>query len=314
MKTIRIGTRGSDLARWQASHVSDLLSRGETDLRMETLVISTMGDRILDVPLARIGGKGLFTKEIEEALLDRRIDLAVHSLKDLPTELPDGLALGAVVSAADPHDVLVSPGGVGLQELPPSARIGTSSARRRAQLRRARPDLVILDLRGNVPTRLRKLEQGEYDAIVLARAGLERLGLLDERARVLPAGEMLPAPGQGALGIEVRRGDAESAEVVAKLEDPWGRARTDAERAFLHALGGGCQVPVGALAERVGGDAGRLLLHGMVADLEGSRILIGEESGAVEAAGRIGSNLASRLIARGAAEILDAIRLRGDAG
>ena len=223
MKVLRIASRGSDLALWQAEHVAGRLRATSPGLEVGITIISTTGDRILDAPLSKIGGKGLFTKEIEDALLDGRCDLAVHSLKDLPTDLPAGLALGAVLSRSDPSDVLISAHGIRLAELPAGCRIGTSSLRRQAQLLHARPELSIQDLRGNVPTRLRKATSGEFDAVVLARAGLERLGMLDSVTEVLPFELMLPAPGQGALGIEIRQADEATARLVGRLEEPLAR-------------------------------------------------------------------------------------------
>lgn len=299
--TLRIGSRGSALARWQAEHVAALLRERHPGLSVEIVIIVTTGDRILDAPLARIGGKGLFTKEIEEAMLDGRVDLAVHSLKDLPTTLPAGLALGAVLSRHDPSDALISARGERFQDLPRGARIGTSSLRRRAQLLRARPDLVVETIRGNVPTRLKRAAPGDMDAVVLARAGVERLGLGAHITEILPAELLLPAPGQGAIGIEIRSGDTRVQGLLAGLQDPATRAAVDAERSFLRALGGGCQVPVGALAH-VDGDG--LSLDGMVADPDGGRLLRGARAGRTADAEVIGTGLAEELISLGAAEIL----------
>jgi hydroxymethylbilane synthase len=301
---IRIGTRGSRLALWQAEHVAGRLRDAHPDLEVAIETIRTTGDRILDAPLARIGGKGLFTKEIEEALLDGRVDVAVHSLKDLPTTLPEGLGLGAVLSRHDPSDVLVSAGGRGLAELPDGARIGTSSLRRRAQLLHARPGLEVVDVRGNVPTRLEKAASGAVDAVVLARAGVERLGLGERITEVLPAETILPAPGQGAVGIEVRQGDEPTLERLRGLEDEATRAATDAERAFLEALGGGCQVPIAALAVPPPDDPGALRLEGMVADVTGVRMLRGTRAAEIGQAHALGRALAIELIGRGASEIL----------
>lgn len=299
--TIRIGSRGSDLALWQAHHVADLLRSRLQGAMIEIVIVVTTGDRILDSPLPEIGGKGVFTKEIEEALLARRIDLAVHSLKDLPTILPDGLLVGAVLSRADPRDVLISRSGLTLAGLAPGARIGTSSLRRRAQIAHARRDLAIQDLRGNVPTRLRKALSGDLDAIVLARAGLERLALLDHVTEVLPVTTMLPAPGQGALGIEVVADAPDLSGIIAGLEDARARAETTAERSFLEALGGGCQVPVGALGRVSGAD---LVLDGVVAEPDGSILLRGRAKGRALDASAIGRSLADDLLSRGAGGIL----------
>jgi hydroxymethylbilane synthase len=303
-RTLRIGSRGSDLARWQANHAASLLRRILPDTAVEIVIVMTTGDRILDAPLAKIGGKGLFTKEIEDALISGTVDLAVHSLKDLPTTLPDGLALGAVLSRTDPSDALVSRDGRRFAELKEGARIGTSSLRRRAQLIHTRRDLAIDDLRGNVPTRLKKALTGAFDAIVLARAGLERLGLLDHATEILSADVILPAPGQGALGIEIRAEDPWLASVLRGLEEPETRAETDAERSFLQALGGGCQVPVGALAR---GRGENLVLDGMVAEPDGSILLRGRLQGSIRDARGIGHSLAMELISRGAGAILEGL-------
>lgn len=255
---LRIGTRGSALALWQARRVAERLAGLGVETEIE--IIRTTGDRITDVPLARVGSKGLFTKEIEEALLEGRIDLAVHSLKDLPVELPAGLALAAVPERESPLDAVV---GRRLAELPPGARVGTSSLRRAAQLRRLRPDLVIEDIRGNLDTRLRKLDEGRYDAILLAAAGLVRLGLEARIAERLAPETMCPAVGQGALAVETRAEPDPAFAVCAQLEDPAARCAVEAERALLAALGGGCQVPLGAHAWLGGG---RLRLRAVVAD------------------------------------------------
>jgi hydroxymethylbilane synthase len=314
MTTLRIGSRGSDLARWQAEHVAGLLRSVEPGCVIEITIISTTGDRILDAPLAKIGGKGLFTKEIEEALLDGRCDLAVHSLKDLPTELPDGLGLGAVLSRTDPRDALISARRERFGALPAGARIGTSSLRRQAQLLHARPDLRVETLRGNVPTRVRKGISGEFDGVILARAGLERLGLLESVSEVLSFDLLLPAPGQGALGVEIRDSDVRMADLLTRLEDSATRAAADAERAFLHALGGGCQVPVGAHARPRDGDAAWLELDGMVADPGGRTLLRGVKAGRIEEAEGIGAQLAAELIRRGAGAILESVRAAGAEG
>lgn len=305
MTRLRIGTRGSQLARWQAGRVASMFEAEHAHLDVEIVIVTTTGDRILDAPLAKIGGKGLFTKEIEEALLEGRIDLAVHSLKDLPTTLPDGLALGAVLERHDPSDAWVSPAGRRFRDLPRGGRIGTSSLRRSAQLLHARPDLEIRPLRGNVPTRVEKAGLEGLDGIVLARAGLERLDLGNRITEVFSYDLLLPAPGQGAIGIEVRAGDAEVAARVAPLEDRATRAATEAEREFLRALGGGCQVPIGALA-RVD-ENGRLVLDGMVAEPSGKRLLRDRRTGSPDHAASLGAALAADLVARGAGAILEAM-------
>lgn len=248
-----IGTRGSRLALWQTNHVADLLRAAAPGLRVEIQTISTRGDRILDRPLAEIGGKGLFTEELERALRDRTIDLAVHSLKDLPVQDPDGLVIGAIPKRATPNDALIARDASSLDDLPRGAKVGTSSLRRKAQLLLKRPDLEVVDLRGNVETRIAKvLERNEIDAAVLACAGLERLGLGHLISQVLPADVMLPAPGQGALGVQCREDDTELLALLEKLDHADTRAEVTAERALLDGLGGGCQAPIGALARANG--------------------------------------------------------------
>ncbi len=307
MVTLRIASRGSELALWQSRAVQAALRAADPALEVEIDVIKTTGDIIQDVPLAKIGDKGLFTKELDTALLSGAADLAVHSLKDVPTRLPDGLVLAAVTERADPRDVLLlPPGGSGdLDSLPPGARVGTSSLRRRAQLQALRPDLAVLDLRGNLNTRLAKLDRGDYDAIVLAAAGVLRLGWGERVAAYLDPPAWLPAVGQGALAIVARGDRTDVVERLRLLHDPHAAACTRAERALLRALEGGCQVPIGALG-RVEGD--RLVLHGLVAELDGGRILRVEESGPVAEADAIGRRAADALLARGAAGILSGIR------
>ena len=255
MPKLRIGSRGSQLALWQANHISALLRARGHEVQIE--IIHTTGDKITDVPLAMVGtkgglGKGIFTKEIEEALAAGRVDLAVHSLKDLPTELPPGFELAAITEREDPRDAFCSRQYTRIEDLPQNARVGTSSLRRQAQLKAIRPDLDIHPLRGNVDTRLRKLEQGEYDAIILASAGLKRLGKTELIKQIIPVEIMCPAAGQGALGIEIRAGDAAVRQQFEFLNDPATRAATSCERALLNRLGGGCQVPIGAFATVVG--------------------------------------------------------------
>ena len=255
MPKLRIGSRGSQLALWQANHISALLRARGHEVQIE--IIHTTGDKITDVPLAMVGtkgglGKGIFTKEIEEALAAGRVDLAVHSLKDLPTELPPGFDLAAITEREDPRDAFCSRHYTRIEDLPQNARVGTSSLRRQAQLKAIRPDLDIHPLRGNVDTRLRKLEQGEYDAIILASAGLKRLGKTELIKQIIPVEIMCPAAGQGALGIEIRAGDAAMRQQFEFLNDPATRAATSCERALLNRLGGGCQVPIGAFATVVG--------------------------------------------------------------
>ena len=303
-----LGSRGSWLALWQANFVKTTLERAASvEVRIE--IIRTTGDKITDVPLALVGGsKALFTKEIEEALLERRIDLAVHSLKDLPVELPAGLALGAIPAREDACDALISRHGQKLKELPAGARVGTSSLRRSLQLRLLRSDLAVEPLRGNLDTRLRKLDEGRYDAIVVALAGLKRMGWADRATQVFSVEEMLPAIGQGALAIEARADDKELLAGLDCLRDPDTEAATQAERAFLRRLGGGCQVPLAAHA-RVKQE--QLELAGVVVSLDAARAVRGVESGPQAEAETIGRRLAERLLKDGAQEILAAIEQAG---
>ncbi len=293
-----IASRGSQLALWQARWVQQKLSDAGHESRIE--IIKTTGDKITDVPLAKVGGKGLFTKEIEEALLEGRADLAVHSLKDLPTELPAGLVLAAIPAREDPRDAMV---GRRLADLPRGARVGTSSLRRAAQLRQLRPDLEIESIRGNLDTRLRKLDEGRYDAILLAAAGLKRLGWSDRIAELLPAEVMCSAVGQGALAVETREEGA-GRGVCAALDDANTRAAVTAERALLASLGGGCQVPMGAHASV---EAGQLRMVAVVAAPDGSELIRGASEGPAADAARIGRALGNDLLARGARKILDAV-------
>ena len=267
MPKLRIGSRGSQLALWQANHISTLLRARGHEVEIE--IIHTTGDKITDVALAKVGTKGMFTKEIEEALAAGRVDLAVHSLKDLPTELPKGFEIAAITERQDPRDAFCSRNYASFQELPQKARVGTSSLRRQAQLKAVRPDLDIHPLRGNVDTRLRKLEQGEYDAIILAYAGLNRLGKTELVKQIIPADIMCPAAGQGALGIEIRQGDAPTRKHLEFLNDAAARAATTCERALLNSLGGGCQVP-SVLSQKLRRQAA---LESIVADPDGSKLL-----------------------------------------
>jgi hydroxymethylbilane synthase len=295
---LTIASRGSQLALWQARWVGVKLSALGHECRIE--IIKTTGDKITDVPLAKVGGKGLFTKEIEEALLDGRADLAVHSLKDLPTELPAGLTLAAVPEREDPHDAVV---GRKLADLPYGAIVGTSSLRRAAQLRRLRPDLIIESIRGNLDTRLRKLDDGQYDAIVLAAAGLKRLGWADRIAEILPPEIMCPAVGQGALAIETRASGT-GWDACAALNHAATHSAVTAERAFLRALGGGCQVPIGAHATV---DGARLHLSGLVIAPDGSAVVNGGRDGEAAQAEQIGAELGAMLLEQGARAILETI-------
>ena len=298
---IIIGTRGSKLARWQAEHVACLLREANPGTVVELKLIVTTGDKILDVPLAQIGGKGLFTKELETAMLDGEIDLAVHSLKDMPTELPAGLTLAATTERQDPHDAFISLKYNNLADLPGGAVVGTSSLRRKAQLLRQRPDLTVLSLRGNLDTRLKKLDEGQFDAIVLAAAGLRRLGWGDRITALLTTEVCLPAVGQGVLAIEARVDDKEVLAAVACLEDAATRACVTAERNFLAVVQGGCQVPVGVFACIVDE---RLTLRARILSLDGARCVEGEMTGLDTEPAELGKNLAMKLLGDGGREIL----------
>ncbi len=301
MARLRIGSRGSQLALWQANHISALLRAQGHAVEIE--IIKTTGDKITDVALAKVvGTKGMFTKEIEEALAEGRVDLAVHSLKDLPTEISSGFEIAAITKREDPHDVLCSREYRSLEELPHAARVGTSSLRRQAQLKALRPDLEIHPLRGNVDTRLRKLEAGEYDAVILAAAGLNRLGKTQLVKQVFSAEMMCPAAGQGALAIEIRAEDVAIRPHLAFLDDASARATTTCERALLKKMGGGCQVPIGALAE-VRNDC--LHLDAIVASPDGSKLL--RESRAGGDPVELGEAVGEALLRRGGAAILEEV-------
>jgi hydroxymethylbilane synthase len=297
MAKLRIGSRGSQLALWQANHISALLREQGHEVEIE--IIKTTGDKITDVSLAQVGTKGMFTKEIEEALAEGRVDFAVHSLKDLPTELPPAFELVAITTRVNPRDVFLSVKYESVKALPKGALIGTSSLRRQAQLKISRPDLVIHPLRGNVDTRIRKLEEGGYDAIILAAAGLTRLGKTQLVKEVLSAEFMCPAAGQGALGIEIRAGDEQMRKYLTFLDDAGARATTMCERALLNKLGGGCQVPIGAFAEM---RDGTLSLTAIVAQPDGSLILREHQSGTDPIA--LGEQVGEILLQRGATKIL----------
>jgi hydroxymethylbilane synthase len=300
MARLRIGSRGSQLALWQANHIAALLrSRGH---QVVLQIIKTTGDKITDVALAKVGTKGMFTKEIEEALAANHVDLAVHSLKDLPTEVPPGFEIAAITKRENPLDVFVSQHCDSIDDLLRRAHVGTSSLRRQAQLKAIRPDLEIHPLRGNVDTRLRKLASGEYDAIILAAAGVTRLGLTAMVKQIIPADIMCPAAGQGALGIEIRLGDTETRKHLAFLDDREARATTTCERALLNKLGGGCQVPIGAFAEMRNG---RLHLRGVVANPDGSQVL--RESGEGVDPQQLGEKLGDSLLQRGGDAILQEV-------
>jgi hydroxymethylbilane synthase len=300
-----IGTRGSQLALWQANWVKASLETLHPGLTCDLNVIKTKGDKILDVPLAKVGGKGLFVKEIEEALLREEIDLAVHSMKDMPGELPPGLGIGAVPERETPVDVLISKNGLKLEELPQGAVIGTSSLRRGAQLLHARPDLDIKTLRGNVPTRIRKLREANLDAIILAAAGVKRMGMADQVTQELPVEVMLPAVGQGALCIETRAEDPRVMPLVSSLEHGPTRSAVTAERAFLQRLEGGCQVPIAAYATLKGKV---ITLASLVADLNGTRVIRSLRKGWTDGAVQLGVDAAEELLFRGAGAILDELK------
>ncbi len=298
MTTAVIGSRASRLALWQANWVRDRLAEAGVEARIE--VIRTSGDQILDRPLAGLGGKGVFVKEIEEALLEGSIDLAVHSLKDLPTAQPQGLRIACVPRREDPRDMLVAPGRPTLRELPPGAVLGTGSPRRACQVRAVRPDLAIRDLRGNVDTRIARLKRGDYDGVVLALAGLRRLGA-DVEGTVLDYDLMIPAVGQGALAIETRDDAAELERPLRALHDETSAAGVAAERAFLRGLGGGCQAPIAAIGE-VRGE--RLFLRGLVGDAATGAVLRDRAEGAASDAEGIGARLAQALLLRGAGDLV----------
>ena len=303
---MRIGTRGSALALAQSEHVRAALPPSpDAGEEHRLCIIKTSGDLNPAASLQRIGGKGLFTKEIEEALLAGEIDLAVHSLKDLPTETAPGLAIGALLKREDPRDALVSHDGRRLADLPSGSRLGTSSLRRRAQILARRPDLRVEDLRGNVPTRVKRAEEGRLDAVVVAAAGLRRLGLIDRATELIDESILLPAPGQGVVGIQIRAGDARTAAAVRALHDADAAAEAAAERALLAALGGGCIVPVGARARA---RDGRLELAAFVGHPSGRPTLRRGAAGSIDAPEELGRSLAAALLGQGAREILDEVR------
>ncbi|MDD3311719.1 hydroxymethylbilane synthase [Pseudodesulfovibrio sp.] len=307
MKELVIATRGSALALWQANHIKDLLEAEHPGLTVELLKIKTKGDKILDVPLAKVGGKGLFVKEIEEALLDGRAHLAVHSMKDVPTELPEGLEVGIIPEREAATDSLLSVNYDGLDELPKGALVGTSSLRRQSQLAALRPDLEIRSLRGNLDTRVRKLLDGEFDAIVVATAGLNRLGLSAPTQEILGPPDFLPAVAQGALGIEFATRDTEVAALLQFLDHAPTKIQVLAERGFLTGLDGGCQVPIAAWS-RLEGD--RVRLTGFVADVDGSRPIRMEAEGPADQAWEVGTELAGKVLAAGGKAILDEVYAR----
>ncbi|MDZ7343403.1 MAG: hydroxymethylbilane synthase, partial [candidate division KSB1 bacterium] len=299
-KILRLGTRRSDLALWQANHVRAKLLALYPQLEVELVKIDTRGDKVLNQPIPELGGKGLFTDEIDQQLRSGKIDLAVHSLKDLPVELPKGLALAAVCDRRWVHDVLIAPNHFTLKTLPSGSRVGTCSLRRTAQVKAFRRDLEILPLRGNVPTRLRKLENGDYEAIILAEAGVRRLGFEARIGEVISTEIMLPAPAQGALGIEIRADDVELQNMLARLNDDIAAAETACERSLLQALGAGCQVPVAALA-RV--NDGKLRCEALVASVDGESVVRDFIAGAAAEAVALGKKLAQSLWRNGADKI-----------
>lgn len=308
MPTLRIATRESALAMWQAHYVKDKLEQAHPDLTVELLPMTTKGDQILDTPLAKIGGKALFVKELEVAMLENRADIAVHSMKDVPVDFPEGLMLHTICEREDPRDAFVSNTFKTLDELPQGAIVGTSSLRRQCQLKALRPDLDIRDLRGNVNTRLRKLDEGQYDAIILAAAGLIRLAMPERIAQYLPSEVLLPANGQGAVGIECRTDDTQVQQYLAALEHQETRARVLTERAVNRTLEGGCQVPIGAFAEV---DGETIHLRALVGSLDGNEIIRGEVSGNVSDGETLGENLAQELLSRGADKILAEVYTKG---
>ena len=298
---IVIATRQSPLALWQAEHVQRRLLEAHPGLEVELLKMNTQGDIILDTPLAKIGGKGLFVKELEQGLMDGRADIAVHSMKDVPVELPEGLHLPVILEREDPRDAFVSNHYTSFEALPQGAKLGTSSLRRQCQLSALRPDLEVISLRGNVGTRLRKLDEGQYDAIILAAAGLMRLELTERIAGKISTDTCLPAIGQGAVGIECRADDPRVNELIGVLNDESTHIRVAAERALNHRLEGGCQVPIGGFAEI---DGNKLRLRALVGSPDGSEMIRGEVNGSIDKAEKIGIELADDLLSRGADRIL----------
>lgn len=301
-KTIKIGTRGSKLALWQANWIKSALKSKHPSLSFKLVIIKTKGDKILDVPLAKVGGKGLFVKEIEDALLNHKIDLAVHSMKDMPGDIPNGLCIGAVPKRESPLDVLISKNGLPLSDLKPHARIGTSSLRRSAQLLHVRSDLVISPLRGNIDTRLKKVETENLDAIILAAAGVKRLGFENRITEYLDENIMLPAAGQGALCVETRQNDAKVESIVAALDHQHTKSIVMGERAFLNRLEGGCQVPIAAHGKI---EENTFTLCGLVATLDGTTVIKDTFSGPVDSSEIIGVKLADHLASRGAKTIME---------
>jgi hydroxymethylbilane synthase len=303
---IVIGSRGSKLALTQANWVKSQLENANKEIEFTLEIIKTTGDKITDVPLSKIGNIGLFTKELENALLDKTVDLVVHSAKDMPTEIPDGLEIGAVTKREDPHDVLISKDNVFLNDLSQNARLGTSSLRRRSQILASRPDLEIVDLRGNLDTRVKKLESGDLDAIIVARAGLIRLGLADKVSEIISYDIMLPAVGQGALCIENRDLDDKVKKIIRSITDYNAMYEVKAERALLTRLQGGCQIPIGAHAEVI--YPSNLTMEAVVGSLDGTTIIRDSVHGKVDDFSTMGVELANKLLGRGGRKILEDIR------
>ncbi|MBI5231502.1 MAG: hydroxymethylbilane synthase [Coriobacteriales bacterium] len=305
-----IGTRGSKLALWQSNYIKDRLEE-ITGLPVSLKIIKTTGDKILDVPLAKVGGKGLFTKEIEVELIAGSVDLAVHSMKDVPTELPEGLVIAAMPARVDPRDVIVSGADYDLDSLPKGAKLGTSSLRRRSQVKTLRPDLEIVDVRGNLDTRMRKAEEGELDAVILASAGITRLGWSDRITHYIDPEQMVSAVGQGAIGVEIREDDEFMQDVCAKLADPATMTCVTAERVVMRKLEGGCQVPIGAYARFDGDD--ELVMDAFVGSIDGTTILRDQLRGPASEPEALGEAMVERMLELGADEILSAIRSAADA-
>lgn len=307
IQQLTIGTRDSALAMWQTNWVREQLQKIYPQLEIQVKPIKTQGDKILDVALAKIGDKGLFTKELEVAMLNGEIDLAVHSMKDLPTQLPKGLMVGAITQRHDPADIVITKGNVKLLDLPQGAIIGTSSLRRQAQLYNMRPDFVLKDIRGNLNTRLKKFQEQDYHAMILAAAGVERLGWANVISERLDPKIFLPAVGQGALGIEIRQGDEDVFQIVQKLSHQHTDIAIRAERALLRTLEGGCQIPIGALGEV---SNNKLHLQGLVGSLDGTKIIIADQWGSIDNPEELGIKVAQKLIEQGAVEILSEIRTK----
>jgi hydroxymethylbilane synthase len=307
--TLTIGTRGSKLAVWQSEYIRARIE-GLTGLSVCLKIIKTTGDRVLDVPLAKVGGKGLFTKEIEVELEAGTVDLAVHSMKDVPTELPEGLEIAAMPERVDPRDAIVSGGGYTLDTLPKGARLGTSSLRRIAQIRALRPDVEIVDVRGNLDTRMRKAETGELDAVILAAAGITRMGWADRITHYIPTPQMVSAVGQGAIGIEIRSDDALMQDICGRIADRTTMTCVMAERVVMNLLEGGCQVPIGAYA-RVEGD--RLVMDGVVGSIDGTTIVRETVEGGAGDPEGVGRAMVAALLASGAADVLEAVRVAAGA-